>query len=287
VAVSSSFSHFEVQSKQGDFKFGAHTMIDNILARLFASELLMFVLVMSLMLAFCEVGFRIGLRLYATKDTPRKGQIAGIQGAVLGLLSLLLAFTFAMAVDRYDTRRGLVLKEANAIGTTYLRASLLPDTHQAPVRDLLRHYVDTRLTYWPLVDDPAKRSEGMRLIRDIQTQLWKHATESAREAPTDITATFIESLNQTIDTDAERIAAMRAEIPSGVWLLLVMVAASGCITSSYGSGAEGARSKLGSVLLPLLITVVIVLILDISHSRVGLIQINQQPLVDLQQSIVN
>lgn len=190
-------------------------MIDNILARLFASELLVFVLVMSLMVAFCEVGFRIGLRLYATKDAPRKGQIAGIQGAVLGLLSLLLAFTFAMAVDRYDTRRGLVLKEANAIGTTYLRASLLPDTHQAPVKDLLRHYVDTRLTYWPVVDDPAKRAEGIRLIRDIQTQLWKHATESAKEAPTDITATFIESLNQTIDTNAERIAAMRAEIPSG------------------------------------------------------------------------
>lgn len=66
---------------------------------------------------------------------PRaKGQIGGIQGAVLGLLGLLLGFTFAMAVGRYDTRRGLVLKEANAIGTTYLRASLLPDTHQDPVK---------------------------------------------------------------------------------------------------------------------------------------------------------
>jgi Protein of unknown function (DUF4239) len=260
-------------------------MIDNILSRLFASELLVFSLVLSLMLAFSEIGFRIGLRLYATKDAARKGQIGNIQGAVLGLLGLLLAFTFAMAVDRYDTRRGLILKEANAIGTTYLRASLLPDTHQAPVRDLLRHYVDTRLTYWPLVDDPAKLAEGMRLIGGIQTQLWKHATESAKEAPTDITATFIEALNQTIDTDAERIAAMRAEIPKGVWLLLIMVAAFGCVTTSYGAGAEGARSKLGSVFLPLLIAVVIVLIFDMSHPRVGLIQIGQQPLVDLQQSI--
>jgi hypothetical protein len=70
------------------------------------------------MLAFCEVGFRIGLR-YTQQRTPRgKDRFVGIQGAVLGLLSLLLAFTFAMAVDRYDTRRGLVLKEANAIGTT-------------------------------------------------------------------------------------------------------------------------------------------------------------------------
>jgi hypothetical protein len=94
------------------------------------------------MLAFSEIGFRIGLRLYATKDAARKGQIGGIQGAVPGLLGLLLGFTFAMAVDWYDTRRDLVLKEANAIGTTYLRASLLPDTHQDPVKDLLRHYVE-------------------------------------------------------------------------------------------------------------------------------------------------
>lgn len=101
-----------------------------------------------------------------------------------------------------------VLKEANAIGTTCRRASLLPDTHQDAVNYLLRHYVDTRLEYWPLVDEPAKLAEGMRLIGNIQTQLWKHATESAKEAPTDITATFIESLNQSIDTDAERIAAM-------------------------------------------------------------------------------
>ena len=125
----------------------------------------------------------------------------------------------------------------------------------------------------------------MRLIGGVQAELWKHATEAAREAPNDITATFIESLNETIDTDAERMAAMRAGIPSGVWLLLVMVAAFGCVTTSYGAGAEGARSKLGSVFLPLLITVVIVLIFDISHSRVGLIQIGQQALVDLQQSI--
>jgi hypothetical protein len=123
------------------------------------------------------------------------------------------------------------------------------------------------------------------LVGDLQAELWKHATEAAKEAPNDITATFIESLNETIDTDAARIAAMRAGIPSGVWLLLIVVAAFGSVTTTYGSGAEGARTKLGSVFLPLLIAVVIVLIFDISHPRVGLIQIGQQPLVDLQQSI--
>jgi hypothetical protein len=260
-------------------------MIDNILARLFSSEAAVFLVLVALLLAFAEIGFRLGLRLHVTKDEARKGQIGAIQGAVLGLLGLLLGFTFAMAVERYDTRRGLVVQEANALGTTYLRASLLPDAHQAPVKDSVRRYVDLRLKYWPLVDDPAKLTEGKELVETIQAELWKHATEAAREAPTDITATFIESLNETIDTDAKRIAAMRAGIPTGVWLLLIMVAAFGCITTSYGGGAEGARSKLGSVFLPLLIAVVVVLIFDISHPRVGLIQVGQQPLEDLQQSI--
>lgn len=260
-------------------------MINDILARIFGNQPTVFIIIIVLMLAFAEAGFRLGLRLHSTNDVARKGQIGGIQAAVLGLLGLLLGFTFAMAIERYDTRRGLVLEEANALGTTYLRASLLPDGHQAPIKDLVGRYVDIRLKYWPLVDDPAKQAEGMRLIADVQTELWKHATEAAKEAPNDITATFIESVNETIDTDAKRISAMRAGIPGGVWLLLIVVALFGCATTSYGAGAEGARTKLGSLFLPLLIAVVIVLIFDIAHPRVGVIQINQGALVDLQQSI--
>src|SRR6185369_12534948 len=97
------------------------------------------------------------------KDLSRKAPIGVIQGAVLGLLGLLLAFTFSMAAERYNARRALVLNEANSVGTTYLRASLLPDAHQAPVRDLLQRYVDVRLKYQPLMDDPARLAEGLRL----------------------------------------------------------------------------------------------------------------------------
>jgi len=258
-------------------------MVDSILTRLFANELVMFVIVIAVMLAFAEIGFRLGWRLHVTRDEARKEQIGGIQGAVLGLLGLLLGFTFAMALDRYDTRRGLVIKEANAVGTTYLRSSLLPAGHQAPVRELLRRYVDVRVKYSPLVDDPAKLNELLRLGTEIQTELWKHTTESANEKPTVITATFVEALNATIDVDAERVAAMRADIPGGVWFLLLLVAAFGCVTTNYHGGADGVRSKLASLFLPLLIAVVIILIFDISHTRVGLIRVSQQSLIDLQQ----
>ncbi len=259
-------------------------MLTNLLVQISGSELAVFLLLIALTLGFGELGFRLGLRLHVAKDEARKGQIGAIQAAFLGLLGLLLGFTFAMGVERYETRRGLIVQEANAVKTTYLRASLLPEAHQAPVKDLLRRYVDVRLKYGPLVDDAAKLAEGMQLTGEIQTELWKHATDAAKEAPNDITATFIDSLNEIIATDTERIAAMRSGIPGGVWFLLVIVAVFGCVTTSYAAGAEGARSKLGSLFLPLLISVVIVLVFDISHSRMGIIQLKQQPLVDLQQS---
>ncbi len=260
-------------------------MLNNLLSRFFTHELTLFLSITGLLLACSEAGFRFGLRLFETKDEGRKTQIGGVQGAVLGLLGLLLGFTFAMAVSHYDGRRGLVLKEANAIGTTYLRASLLPEAHVAPVKELLRRYLEARLNYQRLADDPAKLAEGLRLCAGLQAELWTHATAAAKDAPTDITATFIVALNETIDVDAERLAAGRARVPSGVWLLVIIVAACGCFTTSYAAGGEGERSKLGGVFLPLLFIVVIVLVYDISQPRQGMITVSQQPLVDLLQSI--
>lgn len=232
-----------------------------------------------------EAGYRVGLRLHTAKDDARKSQIGGVQGAVLGLLGLLLGFTFAMAAGRYDTRRELVLKEANTIGTTWLRAGLLPEAQRAPVKQLLRDYVDTRLKYEPLVRDPAMLMEGMRLSGEIQNQLWQQAETAAATSPTPITVSFITTLNEMIDTDAERVAAMRGRIPSSVWSLLLLVAGFGCFTSSYGSGAQGARSSFTNFLLPGLISIVVMLIFDLSHSRQGLIGVSQQPMLDLKTSI--
>lgn len=238
-----------------------------------------------ILLSLAEAGFRIGLRLFVRKDEARQSQIGGVQGATLGLLGLLLGFTFSMAVTRFDTRRDLVLKEANAVGTTWLRAGLLPETHRVPVKGLLSRFVDVRLKYQPLSNDPAMLAEAMRLSAGIENDLWKHAEEAAKEAPTPITATFIITLNEMIDTDAERIAAGRNRIPTGVVLLVVGVAGFGCLTSGYGAGAKGARSFFADIALPLLISGVIVLIFDISHSQQGFIGISQQPLIDLKQSM--
>jgi hypothetical protein len=241
--------------------------------------------VAALLFGAAELGFRVGLPLNRAKDEARRSQIGGVQGAVLGLLGLLLGFTFSMGVARFEARRDLVLKEANAVGTTWLRAGLLPEGHRAPAKELLQRYVDVRLKYQQVAGDRVVLAEGLRSSAELQNDLWRRAEAAAAEAPTPLTGLFISALNEVIDTDAERVAAGRNRIPPGVWGLLLVVAASGCFISGYGSGAQGARSIFTTLFLPALITVVILLVFDLTHSVQGVIGINQQPLIDLQNSM--
>ena len=253
----------------------------NDISIVFRNQWLFGLLVGVVLLGLTEAGYRIGLRLYATRDEARRTQISGVQAAVLGLLGLLLGFTFSMAVNRYELRRDMVLKEANAAGTAWLRASLLPEAERAPARELLRRYVETRLEYQKVSYDPVQLAEGLRLSGEIEHDLWQQAEAAAKESPTPITATFINALNEMIDTDAERVAAHRNRIPTAVWVLLVLVSSIGCLTSAYGSGAQGARSAFTSFLLPLLITIVIIFIFDLMHTHQGVVSISQQPMLDV------
>jgi len=237
------------------------------------------------LLGASELGVRTGFRLHVKHDEARKSQLGGVQGAVLGLLGLLLGFTFAMAVARYDARREMVLKEANAIGTTWLRASLLPGDHPKQVKELLRRYLTVRLEYREYFNDPSKLAKGLRASADIENAIWTHAEAAAKESPTPVVVSFISALNDMIDTDAERIAAGRNHIPHGVWVLVLLVAAFGCYTSAYASGAQGARSNFTSLFLPLLLTIVIGLIFDIDHALQGTIGVSQQPLLELRENI--
>jgi len=259
--------------------------VDSILDELFDNALLVFALP-ALALAVCaEIGVRLGLRVHASRDAARKGTIGGIQAAVLGLLGLLLGFTFAMAVSRFDTRRALVVQDANAVGTAYLRASLLPEEHAGAVEDLLRRYVDLLVEYQPHFDDRAKFAEGLRLGAGVQEEIWAHAVAAAKKDPSAVVAIAVASLNDVLDAESERLAAGRARIPSGVWAILLIVSGLGCLTSGYASGAEGIRSRFSSLVLPCLVAIVLLLIFDLNQPRHGLIGVSQQPLWDLQASL--
>jgi hypothetical protein len=260
-------------------------MLESTLSYVFASQWRVLPICLLLLVAATELSYRYGLHLHHSKDEARKGQIGGVQAAILGLLALLLCFTFALAVQRYETRRSLVVEEANAIGTTYLRASFLPPEQRSVVESLLREYVGARLDYYDAGQDQERLAAAEADGAEIQRKLWHEATIAATASPTPIMATFITSLNDVIDLDAMRLNALRTHVPGAVWIILLLVAGCGCYTSGYGAGASGARSTFSSFVLPILIALVISLISDIDRPRGGLISIKQQPMFDLQQSI--
>jgi len=241
------------------------------------------ILVSVVLLGLAEFGYRLGRRSATAGDEAHRDEIDVFQAAVLSLLGLLLGFTFAMALERYDNRRALVVSEANAILTTWLRAGLLPGPHQQPVRGLLRDYVDLRLRGRAALKDPSLTAELRRQNAEIHSKLWEHAEESAREAPNDITATFVSALNDLFDIDTRRIQAARSRIPNGVWLILLLVGGVGCSVSGYSAGVRRVHSTLVGVLLPLLVTGVILLILDLGNETKGTIGVSQLPLIDLRE----
>lgn len=167
----------------------------------------------------------------------------------------------------------------------FLRAALLPEAHKTAVEAKLLRYVDLRLDFYNFGTDWRKIAAVETETAALQRELWAHTVAVAREAPTPITATFINSLNETIDLDATRLNALRSRVPTAVWVLILIVAGASCYASGYSGGASGARTSLSSVLLPLLMAVLITLVSDFDRPRHGLIVISQQPLIDLKASI--
>lgn len=240
----------------------------------------------ALLIAFAEAGFRVGQRFQGSVDEPSRGQITTIEGAVLGLLGLLLGFTFAMTVSRYDLRKQLVLGEANAIGTTYLRAGFLPEPRAAEARDLLRRYVDVRIEFYRAGTDKARLEAALDRGKRLQTELWTRASAAARDDAHSIpTGLFIQALNETIDLDAKRVAALENHVPDTVWVLVLLVAALATLSLGYGSGLGGHRIGLPMFVTPLLITAVITIVVDMDRPRRGLIQVSQDSMIRLRADL--
>jgi hypothetical protein len=259
--------------------------IDQTLARLLPNEAIVLLVFSLILLAAAEIGFFFATRHRRATPERRASEVGGLQAAFLGLLALLLGFTFSMALGRFDSRRNLVLQEANAIGTTYLRASFLPASDQAAVEKMLRRYIDLRLPLYDANTSPIRLASLEAQCAQLQHQLWSHAVTASRQSPTPLAMAFVSALNELIDLDASRVHALQSHVPGAAWLLLLVVSVVGCYISGYAAGLAGTRSAFSTVLLPVLIAVVITLISDLDAPRRGIIGVSKQPLLDLCQSL--
>lgn len=243
---------------------------------------LMFLFTIAVVYGAVELGYWLGRYRRRISEAEKEQTIGPIVGAMMGLLAFMLTFTFSLAAIRFDARRTMVVDEANAVGTTYLRAGLLPDPHRSQVRELLQQYVNVRLEAVRSGDIEYAVAES----ESLHGQLWPHAEALAKLDPqSEFAALFVESLNEMIDLHSNRLLiSVRSRIPIVIWMTLYFVAAFSMIGLGYHAGLTASRRSLAMVVLVVTFSVVIMLIADLDRPREGLIRVSQQALVDLQSS---
>jgi hypothetical protein len=243
-----------------------------------------FVVTLAMFVCAVEAGAALAAAaLRRKKEKEPEGPLGSLVAAVLGLLGFILAFTFGMTASRFDARRQLVLEEANSIGTTYLRAGFLPQAHGLEVRRSLREYVDIRLKITPEnVDETLKQSE------EIHGRLWSQTESLAQEnMDSELRSLFVISLNELIDLHQSRkTVGLQYRIPGTVWLVLYSLSMLSMLAVGYQVGISGARRVRGTPILAAAFSLVILMIADIDRPGEGLMRVNQQPIADVQQMLL-
>ena len=230
-----------------------------------------------------ELGNQIGLRFLAARTA--NADVGTLAGASLGLLALLIAFSFSMAEARYDQRRNMVLEEANAIGSTANFALMLPQPAQEPILSLLRDYTAVRITLG-VPYEPAKLEQGIARSLDLQGRLWQQAVAVTPANPQSLPAyRFVASLNEMNNIHERRLTALRNHVPVAVMFMLTATAMVALGFTGFNAGVIGARRRLTTFIMSLTVALLIMLIVDLDRPYRGLIQVPVQALVDTAQGI--
>lgn len=246
---------------------------------------LILAVVIAAWLGAAEIGYRSGRRQLGREDAGGR-HINSLQGGLLGLLALLLGFTISMSVSRFDTRRSLVLEEANAIGTTWLRAQFLSEGAARESAQLLRDYVVQRLEFFTEDINAERQVAASEETARIQARLWQIAVAEGREHPdADVIALYIGSLNQVIDLSEKRLGALNNHVPDTILYVMFFVAVGGMAFIGYGAGLSGRRRSGSSMIFAVLVALVLGTILDMDRPRRGFIQVSQGAMLRLQQAL--
>lgn len=249
-------------------------LLPNWVLLLIGSALLWFVM---------ELGYRFGKWRHDHMPDERDAPVGAMVGSILGLVALVIAFTFSFAASRYDTRRITILKEANAIGTAYLRSQLLPEPHATEIAKLFREYVDVRIR--GITEH--KPEEAIARSAALHELLWAQAVAAAERKENPLMASlFIQSLNEVIDVHSERVlVGMRSRIPTAIWVGLFGLSMLGMASVGYQTALTNTGRSPAMLGLVVAFAVVMLLIAELDRGQEGMLSVGQQSMIDLQKSM--
>ncbi|OLQ72762.1 hypothetical protein BIT28_06100 [Photobacterium proteolyticum] len=245
-----------------------------ILALVFCSICLMF-----------EFGFRLTRRFASSRISKA---ISPMATGLASLLAFILAISFSMAASKNDIRKQLVLKEANAVGTAMLRTELLDEPYRSQSYELLSKYVDIRV-----VEKQSQRklvvNQVIRESEQIQQELWKIAVNSHHHLSPLQSQLYIDSLNTVFDIHSERVNySLRGRIPVSIWITLTLLTFLTIALNGVQVGAQGENRLLVAALpFAMSFSLVLTLIIELDRPARSIIEVSQQPLIDLRDSLNN
>jgi hypothetical protein len=252
-----------------------------------AESLLFAALLFAAMIALQEWGRRLGERDRRLDPQWDKASRSAAEGAVFGLLGLFLAFTFSGAGSRFDERRKLIVEEANAIGTAWLRLDVLPADQQPELRRLVRAYVDARLE---LVGTrgTGQLTAAAAKVAGLQQQVWSAAIAAANRSDRIPPSTvLLPALNAMFDIATARMEAARRHPPLVVFLVMALLSLVGALFAGYGMAAHPRRSWIHTFGFALVMTLAFYVTLELEYPRLGVVRIDaaDQVLVTVRESM--
>ena len=242
------------------------------------SPYLLFIFSLVLLSLSAQIGYLLQNKARRLTEEDRD-DLGLVLNATLTLLALLIGFSFSMAVSRYDVRKNYEEAEANAIGTEYVRADMLPPDDAAKVRGLLRNYLDQRLLFYTTTD-PNQIARINAETSQLQKELWSAVKPGTKMQPTAVFALLVSGMNDVLNSQGYTQAAWWNRIPTGAWTLMAVIA----IGSSILIGYHG-RRRLLFLIVPLGVSLAFFLIADIDSPRRGAIRVVPQNLLSLSQSL--
>ncbi len=237
----------------------------------------------SLVLLWLSAQVGISLRRFRTLKDDERDDFNTMQAATLTLLGLIIGFSFSMAISRYDQRKNYEEAEANAIGTEYVRAGLMPAADAATVRGQLRKYLALRISYYQ-TRNQGELQEISNDTAQLQNEMWTAVQNPALANPNPVSALVVWGMNDVLNSQGYTQAAWWNRIPGSAWALMIGMAI--CCNMLIGFGARGAGVKSGLLfVLPLVAAIAFLLIADIDSPRRGFIHVVPQNLISLQDSL--
>jgi hypothetical protein len=224
---------------------------------------------------FLQIGHHLGCQHRKIDPNSNQNWVSVVDGPILALLGLLVAFTFSAAADRFNDRRKLIVEEANAVGTAYLRLDLLNPPDRDPLRQKFRDYLDSRIKTYALIPDIPAALREFEYSQSLQQEIWNQAIPACQKTGSTLAGMqLIPALNAMFDITITRFAATQFHTPIVVFILLISLAMVAALLAGYQMSSSKKRCWLHVTLFVTTFTLAIYVIMDLESPRLGIIRMD-------------